>query len=122
MRALVIDDSKAARMAVSRILQDVGITCEEAENGAQALEKIRNEGPFDMAMVDWNMPVMNGYDFVKEIRHDSKLADLKLIMVTTENELSQVVKALSAGANEYIMKPFTDEMILEKLEILGLRP
>ena len=122
MRALVIDDSKAARMAVSRILQEVGIACEEAENGEQALEKIRNEGPFDMAMVDWNMPVMNGYDFVKEIRHDSKLADLKLIMVTTENELSQVVKALSAGANEYIMKPFTDEMILEKLEILGLRP
>ena len=122
MRALVIDDSRAARMAVARILLEIGIECDEAENGSQALEMLKKSGPFDLAMVDWNMPVMNGYELVREVRRNAALVDLKLIMVTTENELSQVVKALSAGANEYVMKPFTDEMILEKLELLGLRP
>ena len=122
MRALVIDDSRAARMAVGRILQEIGVDCEDAENGSQALAMLKGSGPFDLAMVDWNMPVMNGYEFVREVRRNPSFVDLKLIMVTTENELSQVVKALSAGANEYVMKPFTDEMILEKLEILGLRP
>ena len=121
MRVLIIDDSRAARMAVVRIMKDLQYDTVEAENGEEAILKLQTEGPFDLAMVDWNMPVMSGYDFVKAVRKNSKYSNLVLIMVTTENEMSQVVKAISAGANEYIMKPFTDEVVLEKLEILGLR-
>lgn len=119
MRALIIDDSRAARMAIGRILQQLGFETEEAENGKQALASLQN-GTFDVAMVDWNMPVMNGYELIQKVRQDPQLSDIMLVMVTTENESSQVIKALSAGANEYIMKPFTDEMIVEKLQILGL--
>jgi len=121
VRALVIDDSRATRLAVGRILESINIEVVEAEDGQQALEILDSQGPFELAMVDWNMPVMNGYDFVCAVRANAQYADVQLIMVTTENEMSQVVKALSAGVNEYIMKPFTDEMILEKLEMLGLK-
>ena len=122
MRALVIDDSRAARMAVCKILKDVGMETDEAENGVDALMKLKGEGPFELCMVDWNMPVMSGYDFVKEVRKNPDYNNITLVMVTTENEMSQVVKAMSAGVNEYVMKPFTEEVILEKLEILGLKP
>ena len=122
MRALVIDDSRAARMAVCRILKEVGMETDEAENGVDALVKLQTFGPFDLCMVDWNMPVMSGYDFVKEVRRNAEYSNVALIMVTTENEMSQVVKAMSAGVNEYVMKPFTEEVILEKLDILGLKP
>ncbi|MCC6932062.1 MAG: response regulator [Deltaproteobacteria bacterium] len=121
MRALVIDDSRAARMAVSRILKSIGFDVVEAENGEQALDILNKDETITVAMVDWNMPIMNGYEFVKLVRRSDKFREVMLVMVTTENEMSQVVKALSAGANEYVMKPFTDEVILEKLEMLGLR-
>ncbi len=120
MRALIIDDSKVARMSVKKILEELGFETEEAENGEEALEKLKESEEFEVAMVDWNMPVMNGYEFIQAVRSDNRYADLQLIMVTTENESSQVIKAISAGANEYVMKPFTDEMITEKIEMLGL--
>lgn len=120
MRALVIDDSRVARMALSRILVELGFEIEEAENGEQAISVLNSHGPFDVAMVDWNMPVMNGYEFVQKVRTNSQYSSMQLVMVTTENESGQVLKALTAGANEYVMKPFTDEMIVEKIEMLGL--
>ncbi len=121
MRALVIDDSRVARMSIRKILEDLGFEIEEAENGKQAYEVLtQSDSPFDIAMVDWNMPVMNGYEFIQKVRSSTNYSDLQLVMVTTENESSQVIKALTAGANEYIMKPFTDEMIAEKIEMLGL--
>jgi two-component system chemotaxis response regulator CheY len=107
-------------MSIRRILENLGFEIEEAENGEHAWELLTSGEPFDIAMVDWNMPVMNGYEFIQKVRTDASYADLQLVMVTTENESSQVVKALTAGANEYIMKPFTDEMIAEKIEMLGL--
>lgn len=122
MRVLVIDDSRAARMAIGRILKGIGFEIDEAENGEVALSHLKNQGPYELCMIDWNMPVMNGYEFIKQVRKDSRFSSVTLVMVTTENEMSQVVKALSAGANEYVMKPFTEEIILEKLEILGLGP
>ena len=76
--------------------------------------------PLDLALVDWNMPEMNGYEFVCEVRKDNQYKDMKLMMVTTETEMAQVIKALEAGANEYVMKPFTKDMIVEKLTIMGL--
>ena len=75
---------------------------------------------FDVALVDWNMPEMNGYDFLCAARKDSKYDDMRIMMVTTETEMEQMVKAISAGANEYVMKPFTKEIILGKLDLLGL--
>jgi len=122
VRVLVIDDSRAARMAIGRILKGIGFEIDEAENGEVALSHLKNQGPYELCMIDWNMPVMNGYEFIKQVRKDSRFSSVTLVMVTTENEMSQVVKALSAGANEYVMKPFTEEIILEKLEILGLGP
>jgi len=120
VRALVIDDSKAIRMILSQILQTIGFEVEAASNGLEALQLIREKGKFDLALVDWNMPEMDGYDLVCEIRKEPRFNEMRLMMVTTETEMSQVVKALEAGANEYVMKPFTKEMILEKLAIMGL--
>lgn len=121
MRALVIDDSRVARMSISKILENLGFEIEEAENGKKAYEVLtESNSAFDVAMVDWNMPIMNGYEFIQKVRASSDYTDLQLVMVTTENESAQVIKALTAGANEYIMKPFTDEMIAEKIEMLGL--
>ncbi len=120
MRALVIDDSKAIRRIIGKILRDLGFEVFEAGDGKMALDKLKEIGTPDLALVDWNMPEMNGYEFLCSIRSDSRYNDLCIMMVTTESEISQMAKALEAGANEYLMKPFTKEMIAEKLEILGL--
>ena len=122
MRALVIDDSKTMRMIVGNILKQIGFEVAEAKHGREALEVLKQAGSFDMAMVDWNMPEMNGYDFIVAVRSDHSLDNLRLVMVTTETEMSHVAQALSAGANEYVMKPFNKEIILEKLNVLGIAP
>jgi len=120
VRILVIDDSRAIRLILSQILKQLGFEVAEASNGQEALDKLKEAGKFEMAMVDWNMPVMNGYDFVVAVRSNPAYNDMRLMMVTTETEMSQVIKALEAGANEYVMKPFTKEMIQEKLTLLGI--
>ena len=105
-KALVIDDSRAMRTILSGILDELGYEVEGAEDGGQALLILNSGGPFDLALVDWNMPQMTGYDFVCEVREEPRFADLRLVMVTTENEISRMSEALEAGADEYIMKPF----------------
>ncbi len=120
MRALVIDDSRAIRMILGQILKALKFEVFNAGHGLEALEKLKETGPVELALVDWNMPEMNGYEFVCEVRKDDQYKDMRLMMVTTETEMSQVIKALEAGANEYVMKPFTKEMIVEKLTIMGL--
>ncbi len=120
MRALVVDDSKAMRMIIGRIVKGLGYEVVEACHGLDALERLKDSGTFEIALVDWNMPEMNGHEFICAVRADATYNDMLLVMVTTEAEMSQVVKALEAGANEYIMKPFTKEMIQEKLQLLGL--
>jgi len=117
--ALVVDDSKTMRMILCRILQDLGFAVAEAADGREAMEKLPHVGP-DLVLVDWNMPRMNGYEFLTEVRALRILDSMPVIMVTTECESSQVVKALEAGANEYIMKPFTKEVIIDKLQMLGV--
>ena len=119
MRALVIDDSKSIRSILSKILIEVGFTVEEAANGLEALDIIQKE-KVDLALVDWNMPDMNGYEFIQEVRKDNAFNDMRMMMVTTETEMNKVVEALEAGDNEYIMKPFTKEMIVEKLALMGM--
>ncbi len=120
MHALVIDDSRAMRMILKQILQEMGFQVSEAGNGREALDRLRQMEKADIALVDWNMPEMNGFEFVCAVRAEAAYNDVQLMMVTTESEMSQMVKALEAGANEYVMKPFTKEVIREKLAILGI--
>lgn len=123
MRALVVDDSKAMRKILSSILRESGFDVIEACDGREGLELLREQHPvrpIALALVDWNMPVMTGYEMVLAVRAESSLRDVRLVMATTENEIEKVTKALEAGADEYAMKPFTREVILEKLAILGL--
>ncbi len=120
MKAIVIDDSRATRVILKRTLTAQGFEVIEAGDGKQAIEELEKTGPLDLALVDWNMPVMTGYEFIVEIRSRADFAGMSIMMVTTESETSQVQLALDAGANEYVMKPFTDEVLKEKLMLLGL--
>lgn len=120
MNALVIDDSKAMRSILRKILTDIGFEVTEAGDGRQALECLKEGGKFELALVDWNMPEMDGYEFVQAVRADHDFDGVLLMMVTTEIEMERVVQALDAGANEYVMKPFTKDVILEKLAMLDL--
>jgi two-component system chemotaxis response regulator CheY len=120
MRALIIDDSTAVRTILRRILTEVGFEVFEASQGLEALECLKQIGRTDVALVDWNMPEMNGYEFIKAVRSVPAYDTMRVMMVTTETEISQVAKALEAGANEYVMKPFTKDMIMEKLNLLGI--
>ena len=120
MRALVIDDSRAIRVILGQILKALKFEVHNAGHGLEALEKLKETGPVDLVLVDWNMPEMNGYEFVCAVRKDDQYNGMRLMMVTTETEMEKVVKALEAGADEYVMKPFTKEMIVEKLTIMGL--
>ena len=119
MHALVIDDSKSIRSILAKILLGVGFTVEEATNGLEALDLIKKE-KVDLALVDWNMPDMDGCEFIQEVRKNSAYKDMRMMMVTTETAITKVAEALEAGADEYIMKPFTKEMIIEKLVLMGL--
>ncbi len=119
MRALVIDDSKSIRSILTGILVGVGFTVEEAANGLEAMDLIKKE-KVDLALVDWNMPDMNGCEFIQEVRKDNAYKDMRMMMVTTETAIDKVAEALKAGADEYIMKPFTNEMIVEKLALMGM--
>lgn len=120
MRALVIDDSRAIRLILRQTLQDIGFEVMDAGNGTEALNMLKTEDKFDLALVDWNMPGMNGYNFVVEVRKNSDYDSMRLMMVTTETETSQVIRALEAGANEYVMKPFTKDVIIDKLNLMGI--
>ncbi|MDQ1536055.1 MAG: two-component system, chemotaxis family, chemotaxis protein CheY [Actinomycetota bacterium] len=120
MLALVLDDSRAIRSILTRTMDDLGFEVETAGNGAEGLELIRR-GPLpDVALIDWNMPVMDGLEFVVQIRNNREWRGITLMMVTTESEHSQIVRALAAGAHEYVMKPFTIDVISDKLRMLGL--
>lgn len=123
MRALVVDDSRTMRAIIGRILREIGFEVQEANHGREALEVLRRRHPaqpFSLALIDWNMPEMDGCELVRAVRADRALQGLRLLMVTTETGIAQVAEALAAGADEYAMKPFTKEVILEKLALLGL--
>ena len=120
MRALVIDDSKAMRCLLGRMLRGLDFEVVEAANGRQGLERLQEIGKVDLALVDWNMPEMNGLEFIRSVWAEHSYDGVLLMMVTTETEMANVVRALAAGANEYVMKPFTQEVIVEKLQIFGM--
>lgn len=119
MRVLIIDDSRAMRALLKAAIKPLGAESVEAANGQEGLDRLAASGPFDLILVDWNMPVMNGLEFVANAR--PKVGpDVKIVMVTTEVEMTQVAKALNAGADEYVMKPFTNEILRDKLSMLGV--
>lgn len=122
MKALVIDDSAATRFILSKMLRELGFTeIAEAPDGQEALNQLQIHPNIDIALVDWNMPVMNGIEFVIAARQNPKFNTTKMLMVTTETEMMNVVRALDAGANEYIMKPFTKDVVEQKLKLLGFK-
>lgn len=119
MKVLIVDDSKVMRVILSRIIKEMGHDVVEAGDGQDALKKVAESGVIGLALVDWNMPVMNGLEFVKALRADSRFAGIQVMMVTTETEMGQVQLALQAGANNYVTKPFTPDVIQEKLKAMG---
>ena len=121
MRALVIDDSKAMRIILRGVLKQVGFTeVLEAENGRLGLELLRANPSVDCVLVDWYMPEMDGRTFIRTVRADSAFDALPVVMVTSESDAGNMASALLAGASEYVIKPFTKDAIVEKLQILGL--
>lgn len=119
MRALIVDDSRFVRGYLRGLLEGKGMECAEAADGQAGLDQLYTGVDFDLALVDWNMPVMNGLDMVTQLRAEG-FSRLKIMMVTTEAENDFIVRALNAGADEYLMKPFDDEALSEKLAMLGL--
>ena len=120
MLALVIDDSRAVRLLIGNILRELGADVIEAANGREALEQMQRYPDVDLLLVDWNMPEMNGLDFIRAVRARRDLNGVRILMVTTETESDQVSRALDAGANEYLMKPFTREVLVAKLNLLDV--
>ena len=122
MRALVIDDSRAMRRIVEATLSGLGFEVRQAAHGREALDVLDEGWVPDLATVDWNMPVMDGLQFVSAARANPAWRSMTIMMVTSESEQTQIVKALAAGAHEYVIKPFTADAIRDKLALLGLLP
>lgn len=120
MQALIVDDSRAMRTILGKIVTSLGFDVITAVHGKDALDQLTAGARPQLMLLDWNMPEMNGYELLQHVRRDPTHANTKIIMVTTETEVTQVTNALAAGANEYVMKPFTTEVIYEKLCLLGL--
>jgi two-component system, chemotaxis family, chemotaxis protein CheY len=119
MRALIVDDSRFIRNHLRSLLALRGIECEEAADGAEGLARLRASGPFDLALLDWNMPGMTGLEMLREMRAEG-FTSVKVLMVTTESENDNILRALEAGADEYLMKPFEAEALSDKLAMLSL--
>ncbi len=119
MKALVIEDSKVVRSITSKMLDEMGFAVSEAENGLVGIEKVKKD-TYEIIILDWNMPELDGMGFLKKARNDNLLADAKVILCTTENEKEKIEEAMNSGAHEYIMKPYTSEILEDKLKILGI--
>lgn len=120
IQVLVIDDSRTMRLILGRMLGDLGLDVTEASNGRDALAQLDAGLSPSVILVDWNMPEMTGIEFVEAVRQPPYGSTAKVVMVTTETEVPQVRRALESGADEYVMKPFTRDAIIEKLQLLGL--
>ena len=115
-RFLVVDDMATMRRIIRSLLEQLGYkNIDEAEDGAEALKKLRNQD-YDFVITDWNMPNMTGLELVQEIRKDSTLKHLPVLMVTAEAKKENVIAAIKAGVNNYVVKPFTAETLKEKIE------
>lgn len=116
MKVLIVDDFATMRKIIRGIMKKLGFAnIEEADDGSTALPKLKSDN-FDFVISDWNMPTMNGLEFLKAIRSDDDLKGLPFLMVTAEAKKENIVEAVKSGANNYIVKPFTEEILQKKLE------
>lgn len=120
MRALVIDDSRTVRIIIGNILKEIGMEVLEAGTGLEGLEQLKRADDVELVLVDWNMPEMNGLDFIRAVRSQRTYQGVRILMVTSESEGAQVTRALDAGANEYLMKPFNKDVLIAKLNLLDV--
>jgi two-component system, chemotaxis family, chemotaxis protein CheY len=123
MKMLVVDDSKPVRTLLAHFARELSFTTVEAADGREALDRLVRadpKEPFAVALVDWDMPRMNGLEFVQSVRRNHDFDGLKVMMITTQNAIEKVATALQAGADDYLMKPVTKEMLQEKLQVLGV--
>ena len=118
-RAIVVDDSRAMRAILRRALEEQGFQVFDAGHGKEALEQLARIRVPDLALIDWNMPQMNGIELIAKLRRDRAYDAMRLVMVTSETEPAQIERALAEGANAYIMKPFSSDVLQEKLVRLG---
>ena len=116
---LIVDDSKVIRKVARHILETLHFSVDEAEDGREALARCQASLP-DVILLDWNMPVMSGMEFLRALRQIDYSAQPKVVFCTTENDVAHIARALSAGANEYIMKPFDKEIVEAKFQEVGL--
>lgn len=120
MHALIVDDSRAMRRILRKIVEPLGFEIAEAGHGIEGLQRLAEQPDTELALVDWNMPEMNGLEFVKAVRANPSYERIKLVMVTTETEPAKMARALMAGVDEFVMKPFTPQILLEKLQLIGV--
>ena len=119
-KILTVDDSGTVRKLCGRIVGSLGFEVLEAENGKVALELIRANPDTSVVLLDWNMPVMNGLEFLKALRAEPLPQQPKVVMCTSESDFSRIAEAISAGADEYVMKPFNEEIVRGKLTEIGI--
>ena len=117
-RALVVDDSRVIRRMLSRILAKQGYCVEEATNGRDGLQLIKDRREIGLICTDWNMPDMDGLEFLANVRADSHVGIVPVLMITAETKIECMVQAMEAGASEYLMKPFDEEMVVDKLKMV----
>jgi two-component system chemotaxis response regulator CheY len=116
---LVVDDSKVIRKVARHILETLNFSVEEAEDGREALTRCEASMP-DVILLDWNMPVMSGMEFLRAIRLDAAMVQPKVVFCTTENDIAHIRAAIEAGADEYVMKPFDRDTLQSKLQLVGV--
>lgn len=119
-QALVVDDSRAMRAILKKMVAELGYEVLEAEHGQDALDQLARSTDVEFALVDWNMPVMDGLTFIRTVRDQRCWDRMRLMMVTSETNPRHVYEALKAGADEYAMKPVTRDVIVEKLGLIGV--
>jgi len=117
-KVLIVDDSKAIREIEKKYLEEIGFEVLEAGNGKEALKVLEENPDIKLILLDWHMPVMNGYEFLLKLRANPTWSDIKVMIVTTENQQKSIIDAIMAGANEYLMKPFDKEMLKVKIKYL----
>lgn len=120
MKALVVDDSRAMRAAMRRLMHDLGFDTVEASDGQDALDLLATTASeIDVALIDWHMPNVDGLQLVRAMQDQADTFRIRTMMVTAETDIRRVMEALKAGADEYLMKPVTRDALVEKLQILG---
>ncbi len=125
MKVLIVDDAKTMRTIIKNVLKKLGFSDEnflEAADGEEALKVLKeNADDIKIIFLDWNMPKMNGFEFLKRVRSNPEYNHIKIVMVTTETKKENVIAALKAGANNYIAKPFTPQVLKQKLEQMKIK-